>query len=170
MIRAATVEDADDMIRVHIEGWRTAYRDLFSPEFLAGISHETRKIQWLQILNKNEVDEFAFVVESAGKVVGFINGGLERTGDPDFDGEIYALYLLEEFRRRGIGLRLFLRCIQFLVDHDMHSMKVWVLSDNPYRHFYEKQGGHVIAEKAIDCEGKQLIETAYGWTSLTAKS
>jgi len=46
------------------------------------------------------------VAEDAGRVVGFITGGDERNKDDIYRGEIYTLYVLKHFQRRGIGGRL----------------------------------------------------------------
>jgi hypothetical protein len=43
-------------------------------------------------------------------------------------------------------------------------MKVWVLRDNPYKSFYERQGGHPVGTKLIQIGGKEYVELAYGWS------
>lgn len=165
IIRRATPDDADEISHVHVEGWRTAYAELLPPDFLAGLSVEAQTAKWLEILRESAVDSATFVAETEGKVVGFVNGGPERTNDPDFVGEIYAIYVSDNCRRQGIGKSLFQRIIEFLLSLRMNSIKVWVLSDNPYRRFYERQGGLVIGEKPITVGETELMETAYGWTT-----
>lgn len=166
IIRPATPDDADEIAHVHVEGWRTAYAELLPPDFLAGLSAEGRTIQWREILKESAIDNATFVAESGGKVLGFVNGGPERTNDPDFVGEIYAIYVLDNCRHQGIGKALFQRIVEFLLSHGMNAIKVWVLKENPYRRFYERQGGHVIGEKPLMIGNTELIETAYGWTRM----
>ncbi|BCU83346.1 hypothetical protein JIR001_31290 [Polycladomyces abyssicola] len=38
-----------------------------------------------------------------GTIVGFTGEGRERSGEPGYDGELYAIYLLKEFQCQGIG-------------------------------------------------------------------
>lgn len=166
MIRRATLDDADHIAHVHVEGWRSAYKTLLPSEFLADLSEETRKKQWLEILTTTATNEFAFVAELEGNVVGFINGGPERTNDPCFVGEFYAIYVLEDYRRREIGTALFRNGIEFLRNCGLNSVKIWVLRDNPYRPFYDWHGGQIIDEKIITIGSAELIETAYGWKTL----
>jgi ribosomal protein S18 acetylase RimI-like enzyme len=49
-----------------------------------------------------------FVAENLDRnIVGFVAGGAERSGRfPGVSAELYAIYLLPEVRRRGIGTRL----------------------------------------------------------------
>jgi len=46
----------------------------------------------------------------------------------------------------------------------LHSMLVWVLADNPARHFYEALGGQQVRGQQITIGGVTLDEIAYGWT------
>src|SRR5205809_105170 len=45
----------------------------------------------------------------------------------------------------------------------LSSMLVWVLEQNPSRHFYEALGGQYMRSKPIEVGGAQLVEAAYGW-------
>jgi hypothetical protein len=45
-------------------------------------------------------------------------------------------------------------------------MLVWSLADNPYRPFYEAQGGTLLDNRPITLGDQTLQETAYVWTSL----
>ena len=49
---------------------------------------------------------WVYVAENdAGEIVGFACGGPERSGDPVYTGELYGIYVLPEYHRRGIGRR-----------------------------------------------------------------
>ena len=47
------------------------------------------------------------------------------------------------------------------------TMLVWTLADNPYRCFYERLGGKLVAEKDIEIGEQQLVEVAFGWDDVT---
>jgi GNAT superfamily N-acetyltransferase len=140
IIRPATPDDADNIAHVNVEGWRTAYKDLLSAEYLAALSTQTRRDRWREILTQTETNKITFVAERDGEIIGFVSCGPERTNDSRFVGEIYVIYLLKDHCRMGIGTALFRRGVEFLLNHRMNAMKVWVLRDNPYRTFYERQG------------------------------
>lgn len=103
-----------------------------------------------------------------GNIVGFANGGKERSGDTDYDGELYAIYLLASHQRQGIGRALFHRIVQHLVETGFHSMRIWVLADNPACHFYELMGGVPMRKQDVEIGGKPLKEIGYGWAHLRA--
>ncbi|MFC4184213.1 GNAT family N-acetyltransferase [Saccharococcus thermophilus] len=102
-------------------------------------------------------------------VCGVISGGKNRATqgkEAEYEGEIYAVYLLKEVQGKGYGTKL----VKALVDDFQHkrirSMVVWVLADNPSRLFYERLGGEKIAEEVVDIGGKKLVEWCYGWKSI----
>ena len=163
IIRPAILEDAQAIAHVHVEAWRTAYRGLLPDAFLDGLAAAARQDQWQAILTRNAPKAFTFVAELNGEVVGFASGGPERKNDPIFTGELYAIYLLDEFRGRGIGTSLFRTAVEQLLALGMSSVKVWVLRDNPYRAFYERHGGVLVGEDTIKIGDTNLIEVAYGW-------
>ena len=106
-VRAATVADAPAIAGIHVETWRTAYRGLVPGNFLASLSTEARERFWTRTLGAEGGAEFVFVAaDDAGWVVGFASGGPARSGDPDYRGELYTLYVLREHQGRGHGRRL----------------------------------------------------------------
>ncbi len=102
-------------------------------------------------------------------VVGFVMGGLNRDEDANvFKGEIYGIYILDEYQGKGTGRRLFIRGVQSLLQDGMDSVKVWVLADNvKARGFYERLGGKPVDARDIEIGGKWYAEVAYGWHDAT---
>ena len=166
MIRQATHSDIPAISRVHIDTWRTTYRGIVPDEHLANLSYERRANGWHQILNRAPEDgNFTYIAEDAsGEIVGFANGGLERTGDPVYKGELTAIYIRQRFQRKGIGRGLVRVVAERIERLGVHSMLVWVLVDNPACQFYAALGGKLVHEKELTIGGKRLIEVAYGWT------
>jgi GNAT superfamily N-acetyltransferase len=165
IVREATHSDVTAMAQVHVDTWRTTYRGIVPDELLANLSYEKRESGWHQILNNAPKDgNFTYVAEDeSGQIVGFANGGLERTGDPVYQGELSAIYVLKNHQQKGIGHRLVWAVAQKLCRMQIHSMLVWVLAENPACQFYEMLGGQKVHEKEIERGGAKLIEIAYGW-------
>ena len=90
----------------------------------------------------------------------------ERKSDPDYTGELYAIYVLDKFQRQGAGTLLLRAVVARLVEIGIESMKVWVLTDNPAQAFYERLGGVVVGQTTIKIAGIDLGEVAYGWKHL----
>jgi L-amino acid N-acyltransferase YncA len=163
-IRPAAPHDAASIAQIHVESWRTTYAGLVPDEYLAQLSVDARAQRWQQAiatLGPNQV--ILVAADEAGQVVGFASGGPNREADDVYAGEIYAIYLLQAHQGRGLGRQLMRAVIAHLLEHDIHSVLVWVLADNPACGFYAALGGQPVAEKPIEIGGVTLRELAYGW-------
>ena len=168
LVRTATVDDAQEIARVHVEGWLSTYRSILPPSVFAEISIQQREIFWNERLAETRVDSVITVgCDAAGSVQGFAFGGPERSGHLGCDGELYAIYLLEQARGLGLGTELVRQMASGLRAAGCTSMAVWVLALNPYRRFYERLGGRPIAEQEIERGGQVFLEIAYGWPDIS---
>src|ERR1043165_69550 len=134
IIREATPTDAPAIARVHVDTWRTTYPGMVPDEHLENLSYEESEQRWDRRLSgENRTrDGFCYVAEDdAGQVVGFALGGPERTGDPKYKGEVYAIYILEPYQGKGLGRRLMSACIESLVQANFNTMLIWVIEANP---------------------------------------
>ncbi len=166
-IRTAAAGDAAAIAKAHVDSWRTTYAGIMPDDYLARLSYDGRERVWRKILAEPARREFVYVAEDETReVVGFTSGGPERSGDPAHRGELYAVYLLENFQRRGIGRRLILSVAERLLQAGLDSMLAWVLAKNPSRGFYAALGGEVVSEKPTEVGGAKLMEVAYGWKDL----
>ena len=166
-IRPARVEDAPGIARVHVDSWRTSYRGLVPDVVLDTLSYEKRETMWRTGLSNPERKNYEYVaVDEQGRIVGFVSGGPLRDGDPSYESELYAIYLLQEVQGQGIGRRLMLTFVEHLLQSGVTSMLLWVFADNPARKFYEAMGGQLIQSQPMEIGGATLIEVAYGWKDL----
>jgi len=95
--------------------------------------------------------------------VGFAAAGRDRSGNPQYQGELTAIYILQAYQHSGIGRQLVRTVAERLAEMEMHSMQVWVLEANPACQFYEQLGGQRVGAKEIAIGGTCLVEVAYGW-------
>jgi GNAT superfamily N-acetyltransferase len=162
IIREANMGDVDAIAKVHVNTWRTTYRGIIPEDYLANLSYERREQGWVEILKNGDV--FVYVaVDESGEIIGFACGGKERTGNSIYRGEVQAIYILEADQGQGIGRRLTLAIVERLAMLEIHSMLIWVLTENPACKFYEAMGGEKVYEQQIQIGGVQLDELAYGW-------
>jgi L-amino acid N-acyltransferase YncA len=164
LIRQATISDASAIAKVHVDSWRSTYCGIVPAEYLDSLSYEDRTKRWQQTF---ELGKAVFVAEDeAGNIVGFANGGVERSGDPVYKGELYAIYLLKPFQGRGLGRQLVQAVLKDLEKSNLRSFLIWVLEENPSKYFYEKLGGREVKQQGIEIGGVTLQEIAYGWEEL----
>jgi L-amino acid N-acyltransferase YncA len=165
IIRKAVAKDAEGIAKVHVESWKTTYKNIVSDEFLNTLSYDSRKQMWENAIPNSHV----FVAENEdGQIIGFSTGGKERTGKyENYKGELYAIYILKEYQAQGLGKKLVKPIIEVLENLNIYSMLVLVLEENPSRYFYESLGGEKIDSIDIEIGGEILKETVYGWSDIT---
>jgi GNAT superfamily N-acetyltransferase len=164
-IRAAVEADAGAIAHVHVESWQTTYAGIMPDAYLAGLDEVLRARLWSDWLKGETV---VFVAEWDGRVVGFAHGGANREQRAECDAELYAIYLLKDAQKRGIGAGLLRAMATALLERQFKSMTVWVLEQNRSRSFYEKAGARLTTSKVIDIGGAKLMEVAYAWVDLKA--
>jgi ribosomal protein S18 acetylase RimI-like enzyme len=168
LIREATESDAAGVAKVQVDSWRTTYKGIVPDSYIASLSYENRVPRWEEFLAALE-EQFAFVAETDEKeIIGFVSGGKNRDDDATYQGELYAIYLLESYQRRGTGRLLVEALAERLLRKNLFSMIVWVLAENPSRAFYESLGGKYVTEKVLSIGGAPLLEVAYGWDELNS--
>ena len=164
-IRTAEPRDAGSLARVHVDSWRSTYAGILPDRFLAGLTYGDRESFWEQVLTTARPTVSNFLAETeSGEVVGLAAGGPERDGHGTYRGELYLVYLLERYQRRGLGRRLVSAVAGRLLADGLDSMLLWVARDNhPACRFYEALGGEPIDVRTIDIAGTDIAEVSYGW-------
>jgi ribosomal protein S18 acetylase RimI-like enzyme len=172
-VRRARPADAATIGAVHVAAWRSAYPGILPDSYLAGLS-AVRQTAYYQGAILNGVGVHVVVVSGQDlgargggpRVVGFATGCRARPGRwsaPLAEGEIETLYVLDDWRERGLGRRLMRAAAAHLAAEGCRSAFVWVLRDNPSRWFYERLGGKPVAEATIEFAGITLVQMAYRW-------
>ncbi|MDX1615073.1 MAG: GNAT family N-acetyltransferase [Candidatus Promineifilaceae bacterium] len=167
-IRPAQLNDVPGIARVHVDTWRTTYGGLVPDEVLHKQSARLSADQWRSVLEANDPERTLLVAELDQQIVGFANGGPERGEYPDYDGELYALYVLADYQDRNIGRQLLRRVAADLHRAGMQQMLVWVLATNPARLFYEVMGGRLVHEKTMEVGGVPLDTLGFVFEDLAA--
>lgn len=151
IIREARLKDAPGIARAVVDTWLTTYRGLMPDEHLDKLSYLDKERTYVDLLQNPNNDRFTFVAENnAGKIIGVVTGGLERSGKTTYEGETYAIYVLEAYQRKGLGKNLFRCAILWLHDRNINSMLVWVLAGSKFRAFYESLWGQEVDRKTFE--------------------
>ncbi|MGD6819051.1 N-acetyltransferase family protein [Metabacillus sp. 84] len=161
-IRKAAEEDIKAIAKVHVDSWRSTYREIVDSDYLRSLTYEEKEKQWAQA----DLNQLILAEDEDGRIVGFSSYGKERSEKHGFDSEIYAIYLYEEVQRKGIGSALLLNSIDDLIQMGHQSVLVWVISDNPARGFYESYFPELIAEETFSIGKKEHVEYAFGWKDI----
>jgi len=140
-LRRAAPTDAPALAIAHVAAWQQAYPGIVPESHLQGFTVERRTKCFRQSL-ANGAEE-TYVAEHDVQVVGFLTLGDCRDADGDVQtvGEIWGIYLLPEFWRKGIGRFLCEQAEAMLVSRGRSSAMLWVLEANGQaKRFYEAMG------------------------------
>lgn len=165
LVRRADIADAAALAMVHVESWKTTYRGLMPDDFLDSLDQGRYAERWQRSLRDDTTR--VYVAEDQQEVVAYASCGPERAGENGFEGELYAIYVLEKAQRQGHGRALVRAATGGLRELGFSDMIVWVLRDNsPARGFYERLGGIYVRTQPITIGSAVLDEVSYGWRSL----
>jgi ribosomal protein S18 acetylase RimI-like enzyme len=163
--REANAADCAAVAEVHVQSWRGSFAGIVPQGFLDRMSVEKRAKAFEE--NFSDAGYKIYVAEAARRgVVGFVDFGEPREGVGAFESELYAIYLLPEFQRKGIGARLFGSVVDSLVGEGKCSVCLRALEVSPYRPFYERLGGRVVGRRRREIDGVPFYELTYGWDDL----
>ena len=183
-VRRARPGDAAAIGAVHVATWRNVYAGVLPEGYLAGLSPARHAIGYEQAIADRRHGHAMFVAVASGAdappgrqdagggaVVGFVSGGKARRpglcGEaPVGSGEVETLYLLDDYRDRGLGRRLMRAMAAHLAAVGCRSVVLWVLRDNPTRWFYQRLGGRAAAHETICFAGRQVEQMAYLWNPI----
>jgi GNAT superfamily N-acetyltransferase len=168
-IRRGGLLDIHGISEAYAEAWKTTYEGLAPEMFVKGMTVEAAKQIFHESLQPNEYSYFLHVAETDDeRIVGFIDGGKERSHPEKGIGEIYAIYLLKDFQKQGIGRKLFEAAKKSLIEAGMTSMVVWVLQNSPNKRFYVSTGGTLqTGVKTLNVAGNPIVLESYFWEKLS---
>jgi GNAT superfamily N-acetyltransferase len=134
LVRPAAPEDIPDLARVHVQGWREAYRGLFPDQLLDDPEFEPRRRRfWTAVFDDPRFgDHRVAVAEFDGEIVGL------ALADPESDDlglpRLNALYVLAAHHGSGAAAQL----MDAVLDPAGEAV-LWVADPNPRAQaFYRK--------------------------------
>lgn len=166
-IRSAAPADARAIARLYIESWRVTYAGLLPGDRLARMSERGQTASWAGAIEHGADREIVLVATAPdAAVVAVGSAGSSRHRDLPYGGEIYTLYVDQDFQGLGLGRRLLLALMRALHGRGQESVLIWVLADNPSRYFYQAMGGKPVAERVERMWGVDVRQVGYGWRDL----
>jgi len=163
-IRRSRQADARAMARIYVQSWHETYMGIVPAGYLSTMTVSGFVPMFLNEIRNGRT--ISYIAEKPGVgAVGFISGGPERQSDCIYEGEIYSLYVLNQYQKMGLGSRLVARLAEQFDKRGLYSLLVWVLKQNPSRKFYEKINGIYLRSDRIPLGGNLLEGVAYGWLS-----
>lgn len=130
LIRPAVADDAEQLGRVHVAAWRSAYTGLVPEAHLDRLDPANNAERHRQMLATASPSEQTLVAQLDDRVAGFVAFGSPRDEMHEGWGELRAINLHPDFWRQGIGSQLFAAAVDGLIDLGYRHGYLWVLDGN----------------------------------------
>lgn len=118
-----TDADMDGKGYVHWKSWQETYTGLLDADFL-----NKRSLEACRSMAKRWPDNTLIAKTDQGSVVGFACHGRNQDDDLTDCGEVYALYVLKDYQRQGVGRALMEAALKQMPQYQ--RIAVWVLREN----------------------------------------
>ena len=147
--------ETDDEIKgkayVHWKSWQEAYPGIVNQDYLDELTlKECERIAYRWTDN-------IIIAKDGDSVVGFVGYGKYRDDELENTGEVFAIYILAEYYRLGVGYRLMQEALSQLAEYPI--IAVWVLKDNKRAiQFYEQCGYRLDGREETLQLGTPIIE------------
>ncbi len=156
VIRKALEKDAESIVDININGWQETYYGIFPNEFLKSLS----SIKEENIKKcKSKISEY-IVCEIDNNIVGFLKYGKNKKNYDNKYAEVYAIYIISEYKRKGVGRKLLDYSFELLKDN-YNNVLISTLKTNPANEFYKKCGGIKIGTCSFKVANNEYEENLY---------
>lgn len=187
-VRPITLDDAPALAHIIVTGTRHIFTGLVPAAFVTWLSPEEKAAcsaealaagldptaalvaaeearsaaNWRKGISARRPDSVWLAAGVDESTVGYATAA-PTADDPEFGGELGALYVLPTYHRRGVGRALVEAVAQRFADQGIHSLRVGVLRVNPNRAFYAQLGGAYLYDRPYEEAGYVEPECVYGW-------
>jgi len=172
IVRPATANDIRGITRVHKEGWRAGYADLFPPEVLAR-AIEKHCTRWPRVFASDDFAETTMLVaEQDGSILGFAHLGPGEHDAGRFEdsepgrAELYSFYVDPSYWGSGIAGELLKSVLAELQTQGHREVFLSTYAGvSRARAFYTKSGFHETGRTSVyDFEDVPVPEVEYSRT------
>jgi GNAT superfamily N-acetyltransferase len=140
MVRAAVPADTDEVARLHVRSWQSAYRGLIAPEYLDGLTPDAVADRYTFGRMGLRLPSTVVAVDGSA-ICGVATTGLCRDLDLPNVGELMAIYVDPAYLSTGVGRVLMTTARGRLRLVGVTAALLWVLDGNVRaRRFYEHDG------------------------------
>ncbi len=145
-------EDADAVAALHATSWRSAYRGIFTDDYLDHEADAERRDAWrARLQTAGSSADWGLVAENgAGRLVGFAY--VQPAHDPTWGDYLDNLHVAPDLKGAGLGRRL-MQAVAERLRHDgsTRPLYLWVLEANTAaRRFYERLGAELTDRQLSD--------------------
>lgn len=165
-VRPARIADAADIGRIYRESWQDTYPGVIPAALLTAMTVRGQTARWRAAIAARGHEAVFIAEDEKNGIVGMMSFGPSRDDSLGLDGEVYTLYVDPAHYSCGAGRALLTNGFAALKQRGYKSCIIWAHARNPARFFYERMGGHLVAERTIRMLGDAVPEAGFGWKRL----
>lgn len=159
-VKVAAPSDLPGIHEVANRTWPATYAGMIPDEDIATFLEANYSLDRLTFVRES-MGEGMLVAVNAGNVIGYVMITKDREGA----AQIWAIYVLPEWQRRGAGRLLWEAALERARQLESDELVLWVLDNNePARRFYERQGARAAEERDFPVGGGSVREVCYRMT------
>jgi ribosomal protein S18 acetylase RimI-like enzyme len=144
-VRRADAADAEEIARINVASWRSAYRGIVSDAVLDRLLPESRVPGWRRWLTRPEPAAVFVAIDATGRIGAYC--GVDAVREPEDrhadlrTGELCAIYVDPGARGSGAGHAVHEAGLRHLAEQGFRYAVLWVLAANtPAQRFYRGHG------------------------------
>ncbi|MGC9403176.1 GNAT family N-acetyltransferase [Vibrio genomosp. F10] len=164
--KIAEYTDYERIATLHAQSWRRFYHGILGEDYLEHDVLDERLAIWQARLINPPFNQHVVLIEEGGLLCGFVC----VFGNHDFEKGtmIDSLHVDENYRRRGVGLKLLNAVTEWCEQHFSKSgIYLEVMAENHQAiEFYEQLKGIQLDERLWNAPcGHKVPELVYSWSS-----
>ncbi len=167
-VRNVRRTDSSSLAHIQVDSYRRAYAGLLPQDYLDHFTYEEQTQDWLDLLADANNRDLLLVAETpGGEIAGYALARPEPTAFDQYDSELVALHVRQEYQSQGAGSALIAAAARSLHELGCRALLLWTLAGNPARAIYEHLGGALLGEHQAEI-GENILacEVAYGWPDI----
>lgn len=162
-----TKEDTPKISETYVRSVRGSYSDVLPSEYLESLTVDSRAAVFERRRADNQTYGLLIAEHEIDGVVAMIDYSARDRSQYDHEAHIFSFYVVPEYQRCGLGGILFRKCLRTLRSEGCGSVWLDTFATNPFRGFYDKLGGRVIASPDEHNDDRALPSIVYGWSDLS---
>jgi GNAT superfamily N-acetyltransferase len=175
LIRDATIDDAEGMARIQVEGWNRAYASFIPDQLPASYDIGLRETQWRERLAQPAPGTVHLLAAEGDAILAVASGGpplrdevIVEGNTDEYTCQVYGLYVAPARYGGGIGRRILCELATRFTLQGHENLCLWAFELNPFRRFYDRLGGQLVARAEWTVGDTIVSEIAYGWPEIGA--
>ncbi len=166
-IRPATPSDVRTIARIHVDGWRATYQDVVPADLLKNLKRSERERTWMRLVAGGDSGPYVLVADHPRDgIVAFVAAGPERSDNPTYSSEVYAIYVDGKHQHSGIGRKLLQYVAQIMSENAQQGLLLWAFTESPTNDVFRRLGAEEVGKRTRTFSETEIEETAFGWPDI----